>query len=65
MATLTYETTRREFTPEQLGLFKDLLYHTNEIAQNIFIPYVLGNRQKTINSAKEAKKDIDRLLEVL
>jgi hypothetical protein len=59
------EKERKDFTPEQIELFKDLLDNSNEAFSNIFIPLVLVNREKTIMHLKKAKEDVEKLLEII
>jgi hypothetical protein len=56
---------RTDFTPEQMDLFADLLTHANGVALKTFVPLVLHNREEVVEHFKEAKKDIDKLLETI
>jgi hypothetical protein len=56
---------KKDFTPEQMLLFKDLLYYTNEVTTDTFIPFALFNREKVISDLRMAKSKIEQLEKVL
>jgi hypothetical protein len=56
---------KEDFTPEQMQLFKDLLYNINEAYTRTFIPLTLINREAVITHLREAKTKIEQLQKVL
>jgi len=56
---------KKDFTPEQLELFRDLLENANEAYDRTFIPLTLISREKVIFYLKRAKDDIEKLQRIL
>jgi len=55
----------KTLSEEVRDLLTDLNYHSNEVVANIFIPFVVFDKEKTIYHIKQMKKKLDELLKVI